>query len=199
VHSERYKKFLQESFHSPGELLHDHPLEKKIFETFSQIHFFENMATYQPQLVGTQPLFIDGTESGLDLLCYCQSFNEFQRDVEWHFKHEYRFNLSKGHSRGEDFLMASFETNGILIEVFGQKIPSRQQDAYKHMIVEGRLLYLGGETSVEAVKKAKTSGIKTEPAFGEVFKLPGDAHTTLLELYTAPESQLQHMVRTAGF
>jgi hypothetical protein len=199
VHVERYKKFLQESFHSPGELLHDHPLEKKIFGVFSQIHFFETMAPYQPQLVGTQPLFVDTPTSDLDLLCFCQSFNEFRRDVEWHFKHEYGFKISEGHSRGEDFLLASFETDGLAIEVFGQKIPSRRQDAYKHMIVEGRLLYWGGEASVEAIRKAKSSGLKTEPAFGEVFKLPGDASTTLLELYDAPESQLQLMVRTAGY
>lgn len=179
----RYEKFLRESFDSPEDLLEDHPKASEILEVFDQLQIFKNLVRYTPQLVGTQPLFIDTPTSDLDVLFYCENFSEFRDDVEWHFKNEDRFNIETGQSRGEDYLAAHFEKQGFAFELFAQKIPSRMQDAFKHMVVEGRLLHHAGDSAVQAVRNAKLEGMKTEPAFAKVFKIEGDPYTELLNLY----------------
>ena len=56
------------------------------------------------------------------------------------------------------------------------------QYAYRHMIVEARLLKIGGPAARPAIRRLKREGRKTEPAFAHYFDLEGDPYETLLEL-----------------
>jgi hypothetical protein len=60
----------------------------------------------------------------------------------------------------------------------------------RHMIVEERLLRLGGPEVREQIRSLKAQGLKTEPAFAVVFQLPGDPYKTLLQLAELAEEKL---------
>ena len=50
------------------------------------------------------------------------------------------------------------------------------------MVVEARLLELGGDPARQAIRRLKQSGLKTEPAFARYFQLEGDAYQVDLRL-----------------
>jgi len=77
--------------------------------------------------------------------------------------------------------VARFTLDGIFIELFGQALYVDPQRAYRHMIIESRLLDLFGKDVRNNIREIKLSGLKTEPAFGQYFKLEGDPYLGLPE------------------
>jgi hypothetical protein len=80
------------------------------------------------------------------------------------------------------------------IQVFGQPRPVIEQNAYRHMVVEGRLLAIGGEKARQEIQRLKRNGLKTEPAFARYFNLQGDPYEVLLQLSRLNESELKSKV-----
>lgn len=78
--------------------------------------------------------------------------------------------------------MVSFEVEGLAVEVFGQALPTACQNAYRHMVIEARLLALGGAALRQQVLARKASGVKTEPAFAQMMGIAGDPYYALLAL-----------------
>jgi hypothetical protein len=74
--------------------------------------------------------------------------------------------------------------DGFEIEIFGQSIPTRQQFAYRHLIVEHNLLNRHGEKFRQRIIELKRQGWKTEPAFASALGLTGDPYTELLKFET---------------
>lgn len=78
--------------------------------------------------------------------------------------------------------MCSFFKGDVQVEVFGQAQSTVQQFAYRHMVVEHAILEIGEEKWRAAVRRAKRTGIKTEPAFASLLRLPGNPYDVLLTL-----------------
>jgi len=57
------------------------------------------------------------------------------------------------------------------IEIFAQNKPTIEQNAYRHMIAEYKILQEKGEEFKEKIIDLKKKGIKTEPAFGMLLGL----------------------------
>ena len=57
----------------------------------------------------------------------------------------------------------------------------------------------GGEEALQAIRALKMEGIKTEPAFGQYFCLPGDPYETLLTLADVSAEELSDVVIQAKF
>ena len=66
------------------------------------------------------------------------------------------------------------------VELFAQPRPVEEQNGYLHLIAEARLLREGGEEALQAIRQLKFEGVKTEPAFGQYFCLPGDPYESLV-------------------
>ncbi|GGA46540.1 DUF4269 domain-containing protein [Paenibacillus physcomitrellae] len=83
-------------------------------------------------------------------------------------------------------IKANFLCEAWPVEVFGQPIPVRRQNAYRHMQIEARLLFLFGRTFREQVIELKRQGLKKEPAFSRLLWLDLmhgiDPYQALLEL-----------------
>jgi hypothetical protein len=79
-------------------------------------------------------------------------------------------------------VVCSFRYQEFEIEVFGQDCPTERQQAFRHMVVEDRVLQAGGESWRSAVRQLKEQGLKTEPAFAKLLHLPGNAYEALLVL-----------------
>lgn len=136
---------------------------------------------YDPILVGTIPLAIDIETSDLDIICCFEDQQEFRKVITDNFKGEKNFTVRE-QSSGTPAIVSNFYTNNFEVEIFGQPIPTGQQVAYKHLLVEHALLNKYGEGFRQQIIELKQQGHKTEPAFALALGLKGDPYVELLKL-----------------
>lgn len=79
-------------------------------------------------------------------------------------------------------MKANFFINDFEFEIFGQNIPTELQNAYRHMLVEHKILQEAGGDFRTQIIELKRQGYKTEPAFAKLLALQGDAYEELLKL-----------------
>jgi hypothetical protein len=76
------------------------------------------------------------------------------------------------------------------LEIFAQNVPTQEQNAFRHMLAEARLLNIFGEELRTEVRLLKARGIKTEPAFAKVLGIDGDPYTELLKFVDMPKEEI---------
>lgn len=166
--------------------------------TLESLHLFELLRDYHPALAGTFLLGLDIPGSDLDIICEADDLDEFENVVRAAFGESAGFRVRRELVRGIPSMIVNFDHAGLPIEIFAQPKPVIEQNAYRHLLVEARLLALGGESARKAIRALKLVGIKTEPAFARYFRLEGDPYEALLRLSYASEDELWNVVRNAG-
>jgi hypothetical protein len=158
---------------------------------------FHELEQYTPALIGTFPLGLQIESSDLDIACFAQDLDRFENDL--------RTILSSRSIRADiehlamepRAVVASFVLEDAAYEIFGQSVPVHAQAGFRHMIIEGRLLVLGGDALRDRVILAKRAGAKTEPAFARLLGLEGDPYAALLELERWNDADLGTLVSRA--
>lgn len=160
--------------------------QQKAYQLLSKYRFFEKLQAYSPILAGTIPIEIDIESSDLDIIC------EVDLSFEEDFLDELMFSgFIPGNNDvkvnypvidGEKCIVLNFVLEDFPIEIFGQNIPTIQQNAYLHMITEYRILQEKGEDFKQKIIQLKQQGMKTEPAFGLLLGLK-NPYKDLLKLY----------------
>lgn len=173
-------------------------LQQRAQRALESLHVFELLRDYQPVLAGTFPLGIDIPDSDLDILCEVRDFDEFERVIRAAFGEYAGFRVVRESVRGVPSMVVNFDYAGFPIEIFGQPKPVTEQDAYRHLLVEERLLAIGGEAARDAIRALKLAGVKTEPAFTQYFKLEGDPYEVLVELSFLHDAELREVVASNG-
>ncbi len=168
--------------------------QRQAYAALHSLNIFNHLAAYSPMLVGTVPLRIDIFESDLDVLCYAQDLAAFAALLRELFGCKTNFEVKTRAIRGVPSVVAGFEHAGFPIEIFAQAVPIEQQNGYRHMIVEYRLLALGGEEMAESIRQLKQNGLKTEPAFAQYLRLDSDPYQALLDLEDLDDEALQKLV-----
>ena len=153
------------------------------------------LAAHDPVLVGTFPLDLTVPGSDLDIICEVADWVVFERTLAG-FAACSQYELRRA-STTEPALVASFELDGLPVELFGQARPTAHQNGYRHLVVEARLLAVGGAALRQQVLALKASGVKTEPAFAHVLGLPGNPYHALLALEAYDEATLLALVAEA--
>lgn len=156
--------------------------QRRVWELLTRHRIFEKLSTFDPLLTGTIPIEIDLPGSDLDIICHCPDIPHFESVLRSLFGTEQHFQLRHKVIGGHPSVVCSFEKEGFVIEVFGQNLPSRQQNAYRHLLIEARLLEELGPEFRRQVIELKEQGLKTEPAFARLLGLEGDAYEALLRL-----------------
>ena len=147
-------------------------------EILTKLHQFD------PILVGTIPINIDIETSDLDIICYCEDRNDLVKIIKNKFGDTKDFKIWERKRQGQNAIVANFKIDRFVIEVFGQNIPTKQQKAYRHMLIENKLLNARGESFRQKIIELKRQGHKTEPAFAIVLELKGNAYNDLLTYET---------------
>ena len=166
------------------------PRQISAYYTLQCLGVFETLKKFDPVLVGTIPIDIDIPGSDLDIICHAADMDAFQYAVQCAYKKMPDFLLRRNFIEGVTSIVARFAFNEFQIEIFGQALPIEEQRAYRHMIIEARLLDLFGDRARSNIRKIKLSGLKTEPAFGRHFRLVGDPYKALLELEDLSDNDL---------
>ncbi|MDO6761874.1 DUF4269 domain-containing protein [Tamlana sp. 2_MG-2023] len=171
-----------ENFRNIEYLKHGNERQKLAFYEIKHHRIFEILEKYNPILTGTIPIGIDLPESDLDIICECENHSEFKNCLTKEFSEKENFKVYSKNQNGIESTVAEFKTDNFLFEIFGQNIPTEKQNAYRHMIIENRILNEKGADFKKKIKKLKSDGLKTEPAFAELLGLKGNPYTELLKL-----------------
>ncbi len=149
--------------------------QKRAYEVLTKYQVFSKLKSYSAVLAGTVPIGIDVDGSDLDIICEVdlESEEDFLEDLslsklisnEDHIKVDYPV------LNGEKCITVNFTLDEFSIEIFGQNKPAKEQNAYRHMIAEYKILQEKGEDFKQKIIELKKQGIKTEPAFGILLNL----------------------------
>lgn len=158
------------------------PRQKKVYETLKALKLFENLARYNPLLAGTIPIDIDVPESDLDIICQCEDHLTFAKELSVLFGDKHNFQSNAYEKQGMPITTGTFSTAHFKIEIFAQNLPTVQQNAFRHMLIEYQILEDRGSEFKAAIKKLRAEGYKTEPAFATLLGLAGNPYEALLSL-----------------
>src|SRR5262245_13391819 len=156
--------------------------QQDAYRVLQILNLFRTLQDYAPILVGTIPLDIDIEQSDLDIICEAHDLVCFRHDVTKAFAQQAHFRVHETRKDNLPAVVASFTAAEFSIEIFGQPRPVTDQNGYRHMAVEARLLAFGGEEARTRIRELKRAGLKTEPAFARYFRLAGDPYQVLLYL-----------------
>ncbi len=161
-------------------------IQKLGLEAIRKSAVLEKLKAFDPLLAGTLPLDLFTPSSDLDILCFAPDLAAFRSLAQNEFSTFAKFRLYPCRLRNQDSIIVNFSFQNFDFEVFAQKIPVVEQMAYQHLVVEYRLLKLGGASFHESVRSLKLKGVKTEPAFAQLLNLKGDPYEALLH-YRLPD------------
>lgn len=154
--------------------------QKSAYQTLKSNNILEKLSEFNPILTGTIPIEIDIPESDLDIICYWKDKAKFIEIIKISFSKMQDFFCRDLIINDQETIIANFSIDTFEIEIFGQNIPTKDQNAYKHMIIEHQILLAKGNDFREEVVKLKLQGLKTEPAFAKLLQLAGDPYISLL-------------------
>ncbi|MHC0443008.1 DUF4269 domain-containing protein [Flavobacterium sp. 3-210] len=150
------------------------------YEILTKNKILEALVEFDPILVGTIPINIDIENSDLDIICYWQNKNHFVEKVTSLFKNKSDFTIRETVINQHESIVGNFKLDDFEIEIFGQNIPTKNQNGYRHMIIEHQILELRDENFRQEIIKLKQNGYKTEPAFAKLLGLKSDPYLELL-------------------
>ncbi|OXA93981.1 DUF4269 domain-containing protein [Flavobacterium hercynium] len=151
------------------------------FETLTHHRILDILEVYDPILVGTIPIDIAIENSDLDIICYFKNEADFTVKLISTFGNEIDFTWRKVLIDQHESVVATFKKGNFEIEIFGQNIPTKDQNGYKHMLIEYEILQFEGDNFRLKIINLKQKGYKTEPAFALLLDLKGDPYKALLE------------------
>jgi Domain of unknown function (DUF4269) len=168
-------------------LLQGNKKQQAAYHALLDVGVLNHLLDFDPILVGTIPIDIDIASSDLDIILYAKNYHQVAKIVHKHYR---QYSDFLDHYR-QDSYIASFFAQGFEFELFAQNKPVIEQNAYRHMLVEHRILHIAGDTTRQAIRDLKKDGLKTEPAFAQYFNLEGDPYQALLTLEKLDDDALK--------
>jgi hypothetical protein len=156
-------------------------IQRKVYKILQKTDIFTELSVFTPILVGTIPIEINIKSSDLDIICYWQNKNLFINTIYNLFHQEQGFKLTEKSIGGQESVIANFTIDEFEFEIFGQNIPTKSQNGFRHMMVEYNLLEKNDSTFRQAIIQLKKQGLKTEPAFAKLLGLEGNPYVELLK------------------
>ncbi len=154
--------------------------QQAVYNLLKENAILETLSEYNPIVCGTIPIEIDIDNSDIDIICCYSTIEGFIETLKTSFLTHKGFRYAITTANKITSVVANFEIGGFEIEIFGQTTPSHLQNAYKHMAIEYQILKERDEKFRQEIIKLKKMGFKTEPAFGKMLNIQGNAYEELL-------------------
>jgi len=154
--------------------------QQQAFEVLNKHAIMLHLKAFEPILVGTFPININIKSSDLDIICYWKNKTEFLSCIQNQFQKHKNFRIREQLHSGRETILANFRIDGFEIEIFGQNIPTKLQNAYCHLLIEHEILNQKGESFRQLIIQLKNEGLKTEPAFCQLLGISGNPYEGLL-------------------
>jgi hypothetical protein len=169
------KYFLDSNYLKTGTLV-----QQKAYNELTYLGIFKKLKRFNPILAGTIPIDISIKNSDLDIICNCEDHQAFTKILTDLYGNEKHFKVQTKQINTRLTTIAKFQGKNFPVEIFGQNIPSKEQDAVKHLLIECLILKEKGEYFKKRIIQLKKTGLKTEPAFAQLLKLKGNPYQELL-------------------
>ena len=156
------------------------PIQREVYDVITSINVMGFLAGFSPVLAGTFPIGINIPGSDLDIICSFNDQSRFLNVIRENFQYESDFSLNTKNIRGQESVIARYRYKDYKIEIFGQSLRVEDQYAYRHMIIESKLLEERGEAFRKKVLDLKIKGHSTEEAFAIVLGIKRDPYEGLL-------------------
>ncbi|MBF0577546.1 DUF4269 domain-containing protein [Dysgonomonas sp. GY617] len=163
--------------------------QKLCYRILKEIKVLDVLYDYNPIAVGTIPIAIDVDESDIDIVCCAENLPEIRDVVRLHYS---TYNMFSDKLR--DVYVANFEHSGLPIEIYAESRPTLDQNGYRHMVVEDRIMKLAGDGFRQKIIRLKEQGYKTEPAFGKLLNLE-NPYSDLLEFELLTDEELKLLIK----
>ncbi|MGB2578259.1 hypothetical protein AAIR98_000178 [Elusimicrobium simillimum] len=162
------------------------PVQQAAHAAIVSLGILQDLAVHEPLVAGTIPIDINIPGSDIDIICRAADYAKFSKLINKLYggKKKFKENIFENH------YVCGFEFENFIFEIYAQNIPPQKQNAYLHMLIEGRILNLKGQDFKKEIIKLKINGIKTEPAFGKLLNLV-NPYTDLLELQKMTDAELK--------
>lgn len=154
---------------------------KKAWKVLEKLDILENYHCFDPLIAGTLPLAIATEDSDLDILLNTEDLEALSLKLKKDFSAYDSFSISSSMVNDLPSLICSFTYDHLKIELFAQARSSVEQVAYRHFLIEEKLLKYGPSGLRSKVIELKSTGLKTEPAFSQALGFVGDSYQVLLE------------------
>lgn len=171
--------------------------QRRAHAVLTRDRLFDRLAPWDAALAGTFPLDIAIAGSDLDILVHAPDPDALAPLLDREFGRESDYARRLIRVADGPALVAGFTLDRLPVEIFVQAVPVDQQMAWRHMLVEARLLALHPPLRPQ-IRALKAAGMKTEPAFCHLLGLEGDAYATLLTLENIDNSALYHLLAGCG-
>lgn len=180
-----------------GYLLDGSSKMKNVYNLVQKHRIMEHLSEFNPIIIGTIPIGIDIENSDIDIACEVDDYDYFIKVVSERFSKYNEFKVRRSYDYGRENVNINFYADYFMVELFAETIPVIKQNGYRHMIIEERLLRLGGQPLRDKIIDFKKSGIKTEPAFAALLNLSGNPYAKLLELEKLCDEELAKIIQGA--
>lgn len=154
----------------------------RAFESLSQLKILDTLKEFDPLIAGTFPLGTYTNESDVDLILEMKSKAKLISALEENFSACPGFKITHLEVQSRETLLCNFDFKKIPYEIFAQDVPSIQQSAYRHFLIEERLLKLGSEKFFQRIQQYRSEGLKTEPAFAKALGITSEPFEALLSM-----------------
>lgn len=161
--------------------------QQLIFKILNDLNY-DQLLSYKAVVVGTYPIGIDVMTSDVDIICEMKDKKLFVESLNKLFSDQKDFELTI-----RETVFCAFVYQDFRIEIYGEDKPTFQQNGYRHMLIEHRLLTLLDKDFKSTIIELKTLGLKTEPAFCLLLNIFGNPYNALLELEEKTDAMLQEM------
>ncbi len=170
--------------------------QRRTYAVLKELGIITTLGAFDPVVAGTIPLDIELPGSDVDIICEVAlgDSQSFVHLLQSHYGHLPTFRSRRVVSGSQPALVSSFCYAQVEIEVFGQDLPTVQQYAFRHLVVEHAVLRAGGAPWRTAVRRLKEQGLKTEPAFATLLQLPGNPYEALLTLESLSPAEVAAML-----
>ncbi len=186
--AEGKNQFVDINFDNIEYLQYGNNRQRQAYYTLTNNQILSKLKRFDPILVGTIPINIDIENSDLDIICCFADKQEFHKSITDNFSNQKNFTIREQPNLDTLAIVANFFLDGFEIEIFGQSVQTKQQFAYRHLIVEYNLLNKYGEKFRQQIIELKRQGQKTEPAFALALGLKGNPYTELLKFEPSEKS-----------
>lgn len=160
----------------------------------------DGLREHDPVVAGPCPLGLDRPDSNVDVLCCAPPTTAFVEQVAAVVPDAQAFTWHRDRvDAAYDAVIVTLHLDGLPVEVIAQARPTREQRAYRGLVVARRLLVLGGAPLQTRVRDEhlRSDQIELEAAFARALRMDGEPVTALLRLEAQTDAQLRELIRAA--